>query len=303
MKPRKGFTLVELIVVLVILAVLAAIAAPSLTGTIDRSDKQVCEINARLLLSRYQTLKALKKGGADSVTLSAVISSEGLFCPSGGVYTALPGDAGIRCSIHGDLLLDEIPEDTDTSDTETEPTETTETETETETTETETSTSTETETSTTTETTGTPEEPYPGAAVLGPIQVGQWADLLASIRESPQYGRNLPQGSVYTDGDVTYLFTWPWQYVSEDQAQNEISLEDYAEANGQLTQILDSAQVLTADDIEGNYWKNGGGNFVVTKGAVLTLDSGIYVFAGPDATWVPSNPSWDGRWIKLIDTE
>ena len=40
MKNKKGFTLVELIVVLVILAILAALLVPALTGYIDKANKQ-----------------------------------------------------------------------------------------------------------------------------------------------------------------------------------------------------------------------------------------------------------------------
>ena len=40
MKNKKGFTLVELIVVLVILAILAALLIPALTGYIDKANKE-----------------------------------------------------------------------------------------------------------------------------------------------------------------------------------------------------------------------------------------------------------------------
>lgn len=42
LKEKKGFTLVELIVVLVILAILAALLIPALTGYIDKAkEKQI----------------------------------------------------------------------------------------------------------------------------------------------------------------------------------------------------------------------------------------------------------------------
>ena len=44
---KRGFTLVELIVVLVILAVLAALLVPSLTGYIDKARKKAVITEAR----------------------------------------------------------------------------------------------------------------------------------------------------------------------------------------------------------------------------------------------------------------
>ena len=51
LKDKKGFTLVELIVVLVILAILAALLVPALTGYIDKArNKQIVAI--RMLLTK-----------------------------------------------------------------------------------------------------------------------------------------------------------------------------------------------------------------------------------------------------------
>ena len=48
MSSKKGFTLVELIVVLVILAILAALLIPTLTGYIDRAKEKLLILNEQL---------------------------------------------------------------------------------------------------------------------------------------------------------------------------------------------------------------------------------------------------------------
>lgn len=53
---KKGFTLVELIVVLVILAILAALLIPALTGYIDKAKKKQIEAETRQVVMAAQTL-------------------------------------------------------------------------------------------------------------------------------------------------------------------------------------------------------------------------------------------------------
>ena len=55
LKDRKGFTLVELIVVLVILAILAALLIPALTGYIDKANKEKVIAEWRMAVMAVQT--------------------------------------------------------------------------------------------------------------------------------------------------------------------------------------------------------------------------------------------------------
>ncbi|MGI5891678.1 MAG: prepilin-type N-terminal cleavage/methylation domain-containing protein [Bacillota bacterium] len=78
MKNKKGFTLVEIIVVLVIIAVLAAIAIPALTGYIDRSKERAAISEARTVLVAAQTLASdsYAKGGDETAMAAAVTVTE-----------------------------------------------------------------------------------------------------------------------------------------------------------------------------------------------------------------------------------
>lgn len=116
---RKGFTLVEVIVVLVILAILAAIVVPAMTGWIDNAKEKVCAVNrSQLERLAYAAVVAEYEEGLDSRLAAAVGDSaaiesllwgtglvEGDDCPSGGDYTYRYDTAtrrtAVRCSIHG----------------------------------------------------------------------------------------------------------------------------------------------------------------------------------------------------------
>ena len=62
LKSKKGFTLIELIVVIVILAILMAIMLPSLTGYIDQANQQGALVEARNVYAALQTMNGLQYG-------------------------------------------------------------------------------------------------------------------------------------------------------------------------------------------------------------------------------------------------
>lgn len=66
MKNKKGFTLVELIVVLVILAILAALLVPALTGYIDKANKQKVTAECRMVVMAAQTEASEQYGALKS---------------------------------------------------------------------------------------------------------------------------------------------------------------------------------------------------------------------------------------------
>ena len=61
-EDKKGFTLVELIVVLVILAILAALLIPALTGYIDKANKEKVVATTRMVVMAAQTEASEKYG-------------------------------------------------------------------------------------------------------------------------------------------------------------------------------------------------------------------------------------------------
>lgn len=70
LKQKKGFTLVELIVVLIILAILAALLIPALTGYIDKANEKKVIAETRMVAMAIQTVAGdayAQKGGSLAV--------------------------------------------------------------------------------------------------------------------------------------------------------------------------------------------------------------------------------------------
>jgi len=119
-KRRRGFTLVELLVVVLILATLMAVALPLYLSSVADSAKKTCRANMQSIANAAQAWK-VKNSAADfsTVSLSALAPDLGAtpICPSGGAYaivttgtvldasgasqTIPTGSLGINCNYTG----------------------------------------------------------------------------------------------------------------------------------------------------------------------------------------------------------
>lgn len=73
-RDKKGFTLVELIVVLVILGILAALLVPALTGYLDKANAQKVKATTRQVVLAAQTLISEDYAKNGPYTADGVIS-------------------------------------------------------------------------------------------------------------------------------------------------------------------------------------------------------------------------------------
>ena len=102
---KKGFTLVEIMIVGAIVGLLAVMAIPNLTKVREVTYRSSCFNNMRQIESAKQQwiLETLRDSSstANESDLAPYIRGGFPQCPANGTYTISDGDTAPSCSIHG----------------------------------------------------------------------------------------------------------------------------------------------------------------------------------------------------------
>ena len=122
-EDRRGFTLVELIVVIAILGVLMAILVPQYIQYVERTRKAVCESNReelRRMIELDMTASEADGGASDAGAAEkefnkltgsgGAYSGEKTICPDGGKieFFTSNGTYSFTCTKHGESITDKI---------------------------------------------------------------------------------------------------------------------------------------------------------------------------------------------------
>ncbi|MGX8709073.1 MAG: prepilin-type N-terminal cleavage/methylation domain-containing protein [bacterium] len=112
---KKGFTLVELVIVIAILAILAAIAIPTVTNVINTANTNVDKANAQTVELALKSAHAEATAktwsvDADTVTVEDALKHEGISelppIKTSGNYRAINGKVTVSSSKAAGVIID-----------------------------------------------------------------------------------------------------------------------------------------------------------------------------------------------------
>jgi len=98
---KKGFTIVELVIVMAVIAILAAVLIPTFSGVINNAKESAALQNAR---STYNELAAYELDDGDWDADYAIVSGDYAFVVDNGVFNATPVEASTITAENYDAL-------------------------------------------------------------------------------------------------------------------------------------------------------------------------------------------------------
>ena len=113
---RKGFTIIELLVVVLILAILMAVALPLYLSSQANAEKRTCRANLQTIANAVQASKVTNRYSDYANFIGAAVNSTNEpdlqatpICPNAGTYSIIQGSSSsnatykVKCSVaaHG----------------------------------------------------------------------------------------------------------------------------------------------------------------------------------------------------------